>query len=463
MQLYFFRKIKDPDSTAFRPVALYHNVRISQTFAIITSVVGLILCIINQYTNTAHVLLYPHEYAAAITFICVASLACYFAFHICKKINDGIRDKAHKFLTNFYALIILISSLWITFVMQHNPSNTMSIFVLGILSVASLWIFEEIQAITLALLILVFFDGGLHYFQTDPCKLFTNYITGTLVSVFFVCISRICFSINYNHFRQLKKIERHEQDLIRVNEMQTEILTVVAHDLKAPINNVLLLTDLLKNADSTIEEKNEHYDLILKTCRISYDIIETLLNNARNDESDTSLVCTCMNDFIEDAVHQFVKFKNTTRAISKNASREIIFNRPGEKIYALINHQKITRVFDNLLSNAWKFTKKNGIITIDLKKDGDNICILVTDNGIGIPQDMLPVLFNRFSKAGRTGLNGEKSHGLGMSICKLFMKQHHGDISAHSEEGNGTEITITLPVAQNVVEPYVTSSLATYV
>ena len=205
MQLYFFQKMNDPDSIAFRPVALHHNVRTAKAFALIIGAVGLTLCLINMYTNTSHVLLYPGEYAAAITFICIASLVCYVAFLICKKIDEAIRTKAQSVLSLSYAIIIVISSLWITFVMQHNPSNTMSIFVLGILSVASLWIFEGIQALVIALLILVSFTIGLHYFQTDPCKLFTNYITGACVTVFFVGISRISFSVNYNHFKQLKK------------------------------------------------------------------------------------------------------------------------------------------------------------------------------------------------------------------------------------------------------------------
>ena len=284
MKIYFFKKLETTETRAFREIALHHNVVTSKVFAAIIGTVGLMLCIINSYTNTSHVLKYPSEYKAAITFIFCASAVCYFTFLICKKIHAKVRMKIYAFLSNFYAVIIITSSLWITFVMQHNPSNTMSIFVLGILSVSALWIFEETQAITLAVLILILFDGGLHYFQTDSCKLFTNYITGTCVSIFFVCISRICFSVNYNHFIQLKKIENNNQDMIKVNEMQTQILSVVAHDLHAPINSVIGLTDILKNMETTPEERNEYYDLIIETCKKSNSIIDDLLNVARNDE-----------------------------------------------------------------------------------------------------------------------------------------------------------------------------------
>jgi len=313
----------------------------------------------------------------------------------------------------------------------------MAIFVLGILSVATLWIFREKEAMIIALLILIAFNSGLHYFQTEPCRLFTNYITGTCVTVFFVCISRVSFSVNYNHFKQLKKIEYHEQDILKVNEMQTEILAVVAHDLRRPISNVLQIADLLKNSEATVEERNEYYDMIFETCNRSNSIVEDLLDAARSDESHTTFVYTCMNDFMGHALVQFIK--------SNNHSHEILFVPPTMKIYAMINHQKMMRVFDNVFSNSLKFTAKNGRITVKLTGDEDNVCILVADNGIGIPNDLIPFLFSRFSKSGRTGLNGEKSNGLGLSICKLFLKQHHGDISATSEEGKGTQIKIVLP------------------
>ena len=72
--------------------------------------------------------------------------------------------------------------------------------------------------------------------------------------------------------------------------------------------------------------------------------------------------------------------------------------------------------------------------------------ITVTDNGIGIPEDIKPYLFDRFSKAGRLGLKGEKSHGLGLNICKLIIEQHGGTIAVDSEVGRGTRFTISLPL-----------------
>lgn len=445
MNIYFFRKLDSTYAYAFREAALHHNVRTSKLFAATIGFIGLVLCAIDRFTNSNHVLKYPGEYSQAIMFIFIASCACYLAFVISNRLDTQARVRIYKLLSALYPLVIVFSSLWITFVMQHNPSNTMSIFVLGLLSVASLWIFEELHAIAIALFILILFNGGLHYFQTDPCKLFTNYITGTCVSIFFVCISRISFSVNYNHFIQLKKIEQHNNTIVKEKEKQTEILSVVVHDLRAPVKSVQGLVNILNSMDTTAEERKEYYDMIITACDRSNKIIDDLLIAARNEEAGITLTYTCMNDLVEDIVHQYVK--------NKPDQRQIIYDRPVENIYACIDHLKMIRVFENLISNAIKFTKDDGVITIKMDHDNDKVYILVTDNGIGIPKDIIPYLFEKFSKAGRIGLKGEQSHGLGMSICKMIIKQHHGDITAFSEEGKFTQIKITLPRASSALLP----------
>ncbi len=437
MEFYFFRKINEPYIDEFRELAMFHNVRTSRVFAAIISVLTFILYLVDLHTNSEQVLHYPDEYAAAISFLLASSVACCTLMFACRLLPADVALSCNKLMSHAYAVVILIASLWITFVMQHNPSNTMSILVLGIIMVAALWIFDEPYAIAIAISIILLFDGGLRYFQTDPCKLFANYITGTCVAIFFLCISRITFSINYNHFKQMKKIERDARDLAMVNAVQTEILAVVAHDLHAPINNVVTIVDILKNPDTSETDRLEFYDMILTTCRRSDTIIDELLTVAKQNEQDTVFTKTNVNAFIGDMVHYFVHVRKATANIIYTPSHPIV--------YASINKAKMMRVFDNIISNAIKFTPGDGTIKIDLVQDKKKIYITIRDNGIGIPASFLPQLFTRFSKAGRTGLQGQKSYGLGLSICKLIMAQHHGDISVTSIEGSGTTITLTLP------------------
>ena len=100
---------------------------------------------------------------------------------------------------------------------------------------------------------------------------------------------------------------------------------------------------------------------------------------------------------------------------------------------------------DNLISNAIKFSKESDKIEINLIKEGNKAIIEVKDNGVGIPKDMIPHLFDRFSKAGRPGIRGEQSTGLGLSIVKQIIERHNGKIEVSSTENKGSTFRITLP------------------
>ena len=102
----------------------------------------------------------------------------------------------------------------------------------------------------------------------------------------------------------------------------------------------------------------------------------------------------------------------------------------------------LLRVFNNLLSNAYKFTPEKGKIFTHVKGDQDWIIVSIEDSGIGIPEKSIENLFNEFSGAGRTGLQGEKSTGLGLSIVKKIIDEHNGYIDVKSTEGKGTTFTI---------------------
>jgi len=96
-----------------------------------------------------------------------------------------------------------------------------------------------------------------------------------------------------------------------------------------------------------------------------------------------------------------------------------------------------------------KFSKDRDNVDVRLLKLNDTVVIEVQDYGLGIPADMLPEIFNQFSKAGRAGLRGEKSTGLGLSIVRQIIEKHKGTISVTSTEGQGSTFRITLPVVNS--------------
>jgi len=99
---------------------------------------------------------------------------------------------------------------------------------------------------------------------------------------------------------------------------------------------------------------------------------------------------------------------------------------------------------DNLISNAIKFSGAEHHIEIALRVDAHNILIDVKDFGMGIPEHLVPFIFDRFSRASRRGVRGEESVGLGLSIVRQIVTKHGGDIKVNTAEKKGTTFTISL-------------------
>lgn len=107
---------------------------------------------------------------------------------------------------------------------------------------------------------------------------------------------------------------------------------------------------------------------------------------------------------------------------------------------------KIERVILNLLSNAIKYTHDNGNIEVSLKSDTNNVSISVKDSGLGIPQDKLDIIFDRFGQANNLLTRRCEGSGIGLSLVKAIVEMHGGKIKVYSEVGKGTEFIFNIPI-----------------
>jgi two-component system sensor histidine kinase VicK len=135
-------------------------------------------------------------------------------------------------------------------------------------------------------------------------------------------------------------------------------------------------------------------------------------------------------------------------------AKQFILSAGTPSIYLAIDSLKFLQVINNLISNAIKFTKDNGRIEVRIEERqpaGNKVPVVrfsVADDGIGIPAKMQPVLFDKFTKARRPGIRGEKSTGLGLSVVKSIVELHGGNIWFESAEGKGTTFYVELPKVQ---------------
>ena len=228
-------------------------------------------------------------------------------------------------------------------------------------------------------------------------------------------------------------------------EKKNAILEILSHDLSAPLGNIQMCAALIKSDGHSLEKAvvAELLDKILANSERSLKLIRAFLKKEFLETFQAALVKLRI-DLVEKITNFIEEFKKAGATVN----RSITVWSNTKPVYVHADEPKFIQVLQNLLSNAIKFTHEGGIINIKITDRETDVLIIIEDNGIGIPAHLQKDLFERFSKAGRMGLQGEKSVGLGMSIIKKIIEWHGGKIWFESEEKKGTTFFIEIPKEQ---------------
>ena len=237
-------------------------------------------------------------------------------------------------------------------------------------------------------------------------------------------------------------IKEHSNILNKFSNKKNSLLNILSHDLLGPLATIQNLSIIIKEkaTDLEITKLKQFINSIEKMSRNSIAIIRNLLNQEFLESAGAELVLQRTN--IVTALRQSVEqYKQSEETMQKTFN----FSTTKDIIMVDIDETKLLQAVNNLISNSLKFTQDNGIIEISVTEEENTVLLIVSDNGIGIPERHHAGLFDKFTSARRTGLHGEASNGLGMSIIKTIIEWHHGEISFISEENKGTTFYIKLP------------------
>ena len=226
------------------------------------------------------------------------------------------------------------------------------------------------------------------------------------------------------------------------NSEKNSVLNIIAHDLAGPLGTISNLSTLLRLETATIENQQvkEYLDMISKITTSSIGLIRQYVNHEFLESQGVKLM--------KRRVELIGKISAVTQEyMDQQKDLKIHFHCHANRdvIYIEIDEDKLMQVINNLISNALKFTPEGGTITIYMEESDRNVLISVTDTGVGIPVRYHATLFDKFSDAGRTGLKGELSTGLGMSIIKTIVEWHKGRVWFRSKEQEGTTFYVDLP------------------
>lgn len=262
-------------------------------------------------------------------------------------------------------------------------------------------------------------------------------ITALLLTVITVLITRSLRRSRKNHRDSVLYNEQLKDTLAKLesaNQNYIRMMRVMAHDLRNPLWGITGLATMLLNDDE------EHFSadgrhtlkLIESTGSNTMDMINELLKSGLDDENaPISVEEVNLKKLLFDSV-ELLRFK------AKDKGQEIIFESDGEPVMALVNVEKMWRVFNNVIVNAIKFSFEGGSIHVGIRVQEGNVLIHVADNGIGIPEKNRESIFEMFTPSKRQGTGGEQPFGLGLSITKKIIEKHGGKIWFTSETGKGT-------------------------
>ncbi|PJJ84556.1 sensor histidine kinase [Mucilaginibacter auburnensis] len=351
-----------------------------------------------------------------------------------KKANAGML--VFVFLFAFY---LILCGMYSAFIATSDPRNALTIYLIALSVVSVICVFEYDEVIALLVLSEIVFTGLLFMARTDATTMLYDQLMSIILLSGFYLISRYFYSYKASYYLQIIEIRNKNMEIEKAAEFKNQVLGMVAHDLRNPIAAVESLAMMMELDEDLSEDTQDSVGMIKASCIKARSIISDLLEAARNENlTNLELRKTEMNQWLNGIIN--------TWKIQNDHKNNIVLLSGANPIYADINNEKFQRVLDNLISNAMKFSKERDNIELHLEQKGNKVSIKVKDRGLGIPANLLPHIFDRFSKAGRTGLNGEQSTGLGLSIVKQIVESHNGAISVESEEGKGTTFSIELPV-----------------
>ncbi|UPL49248.1 PAS domain-containing sensor histidine kinase [Hymenobacter sublimis] len=230
----------------------------------------------------------------------------------------------------------------------------------------------------------------------------------------------------------------------RYQVKKNSMLEILSHDLAAPMVLVQQMSGYIKEKVEGLhdEQLNVMLEEMHLICQQGVNLIRDFVDQEFMESSQVDLHLTRI-DLAERLRILVANYQEREQATARHFS----FETSHPSIYAEIDENKFLQAINNLLSNSLKFTPDGGLLRVTLRQQPTRLVITVTDTGIGIPRDVQPELFERFTPARRPGLRGEKSTGLGMSIIKTIVELHQGRIWFESEEGRGTTFFIELPLS----------------
>lgn len=266
-----------------------------------------------------------------------------------------------------------------------------------------------------------------------------SFLLSKRFSVAFKMVELYSTSLERKVKERTLELEHKNENLEQLNKEKDSMVDIVAHDLKSPFNNILGFTELLNLEGKLNNAQKGYVDQIKKMVGAGRNLIRDILDmhaydyeefKIRNEKIDLA-------EFIEE-------WKNRYSQSLLNKGQKLFTTVPDE-MYLVVDKELLTRILDNLMTNAIKFSDNGKRIWVSAQTVNDSVEVEVKDEGPGLTEEDQKLMFNRFQKLSAKPTAGESSNGLGLSIIKSLISKLGGEIRVISSKGEGASFSIVLP------------------
>jgi PAS domain S-box-containing protein len=235
------------------------------------------------------------------------------------------------------------------------------------------------------------------------------------------------------------ELERQNDQLRQLDRLKDEFVALVSHELRTPLTSIRGYLELITEDTNLTEEQTRFIETIDRNAQRLQRVVGDLLFVAQVEAGKLSLEVADVNPntLVEEAV-QAAGPSAAAKSIELTAHL-------GELPEIRGDRARLAQVLDNFISNAIKFTPSFGRVTVTTRVLPGEVEVIVSDSGMGIPADELPLLFQRFFRAERATAGAIPGTGLGLAIAKAIVTGHGGRIRVESEDGAGTTFRVILP------------------
>jgi signal transduction histidine kinase len=240
---------------------------------------------------------------------------------------------------------------------------------------------------------------------------------------------------------QKEQIEHNNRDLLELNKEKNHLIGIVAHDLRNPLTSALTIGGLLKTGERLSEEQREYTEHILNAMERMNDMVNRILDikaiESKNIEMD--LQTTNLVEVMSDVPDNF-------KDALGNKQLELELCQESSQHLAVVDRRYLTQVYENLVSNAIKFSPPKRKIFVGFQQNNGNIVTEIRDQGPGLTTEDMQHLFQKYQKLSAQPTGGEQSTGLGLSIVKKYVEAMDGKVWAESVNGEGAVFKVQFKV-----------------